>query len=93
MRVLLALLTAGLLFASPVWWASESFAQTQQAKQVQGAVKSVDPAKKMVTLEDGTMLMVSDNAKLKELKPGTKIKASYDEKGGQKVTTSIEVMK
>ena len=92
MRVLLALLTAGLLFASPVWWASETFAQAM-AKQVQGAVKSVDPAKKMVTLEDGTMLMVSDAAKLKELKPGTKIKASYDEKGGQKVTTSIEVMK
>ncbi|MGH7311692.1 MAG: DUF1344 domain-containing protein [Candidatus Rokuibacteriota bacterium] len=64
-----------------------------QPKQVEGAVKTVDPAKKMVTLEDGTMLMVSDAGKLKELKPGTKIKASYDEKGGQKVTTSIQVMK
>jgi len=91
MRVFLALLTAGLLATSPVLWASETAAQ--QPKQVQGEVKSVDPAKKMVTLNDGTMLMVSDDAKLKELKPGTKIKASYDEKGGQKVTTSIEVVK
>lgn len=91
MRVFLALLTAGLLATSPVWWASETMAQ--QPKAVQGQVKSVDAAKKMVTLDDGTMLMVSDDAKLKELKPGTKIKASYDEKDGQKVTTSIEVVK
>ena len=90
MRVLLALLAAGLLAAAPMW---ETVAQAQQPKQVQGEVKSVDPDKKMVTLQDGTSLMVSDDAKLKELKPGTKIKASYDEKGGQKVTTSIEVMK
>ena len=93
MRVLVALLTAGLLAASPVLWATDTVAQAPQPKEVQGQVKSVDPAKKMVTLDDGTMLMVSDDAKLKELKPGTKIKASYDEKGGQKVTTSIEVVK
>lgn len=93
MRVLIALLmAAGLLAASPTWWAPDTVAQAQ-AKEVQGAVKSVDAAKKVVTLEDGTMLMVSDAAQLKELKPGTKIKASYDEKGGQKVTTHIEVMK
>lgn len=90
MRILLALLAAGLLAAAPMW---EMVAQAQQPKQVQGEVKSVDPEKKMVTLEDGTTLMVSDDATLKELQPGIKIKASYDEKGGQKITTSIEVMK
>ncbi|MGH7326396.1 MAG: DUF1344 domain-containing protein [Candidatus Rokuibacteriota bacterium] len=93
MRILLALFTAGLLAASPMLWEPDTVAQAQQSKQVSGSVKSVDAAKKMVTLEDGTMLMVSDEAKLKELKPGTKIKASYNETGGQKVTTSVEVMK
>jgi Cu/Ag efflux protein CusF len=100
-RAFLSILTAGLLFVA----AAESMAQTQQpktpaqtpaaekAKAVEGAVKSVDAAKKMVTLEDGTTLIVSDAAKLKELKPGAMIKASYEEKGGQKVTTSLEVMK
>jgi Cu/Ag efflux protein CusF len=53
----------------------------------------VDPAKKTVTLEDGTTLMVSDASKLKNIKPGAMIKASYSEKGGQKVASSIEVEK
>jgi Cu/Ag efflux protein CusF len=50
-------------------------------------------AKKMVTLEDGTALMVTDAAQLKDLKPGTMIKASYEESGGQKVAKSLEVKK
>lgn len=91
MRIVLAVLIAGLLAASPLLLVSDAIAQ--QSKQVSGSVKSVDASKKMVTLDDGTMLMVSDEAKLKELKPGTKIKASYNETGGQKVTTSIEVQK
>jgi Cu/Ag efflux protein CusF len=96
MRVLLVLLIAALVAVSP------TLVQAQQpkpdasmgaAKQVTGAVKSVDQAKKMVTLEDGTSLMVSDAAQLKDIKPGAMVKASYSEKGGQKMATSIEVMK
>jgi Cu/Ag efflux protein CusF len=97
MRVFLVLLIAGLLAVSPTLVLAQQpkapDASMGAAKQVTGAVKSVDQAKKTVTLDDGTSLMVSDEAKLKELKPGTMIKASYSEKGGQKVANSIEVMK
>jgi Cu/Ag efflux protein CusF len=97
MRVLLVLLIAALVAVAP------TLVQAQQpkpadssmgmSKQVTGAVKSVDQAKKMVTLDDGTSLMVSDAAQLKDIKPGAMVKASYSEKGGMKMATSIEVMK
>ena len=65
----------------------------EKAKEIEGKVKGVDAAKKMVTLEDGTTLMVADAAQLKDLKPGTMIKASYEESGGQKIAKSLEVKK
>jgi Cu/Ag efflux protein CusF len=95
MRVLLALLIAALVAVSPTLVQAQQpkAPDTMGAKQVTGAVKSVDQAKKMVTLEDGTSLMVSDAAQLKDIKPGAMVKASYSEKNGQKMATSIEVMK
>ena len=94
MKVLAALLAVGLLAVSFAW-VPETLAQQPKAemKEVQGAVKSVDVSKKMVTLQDGTTLMVADEVKLKELKPGSMIKASYEDRAGQKLATSIEVMK
>ena len=63
------------------------------AKEIEGKVKSVDMAKKTILLEDGTSLMVKDEAELKDVKPGSMIKASYSEQGGQKVATSVDVKK
>lgn len=63
------------------------------AKSVQGQIKSM--AGNRVTLEDGTTLMLSDGARVNraELRPGVTIKASFEDRGGQKVATSVEVMK
>jgi uncharacterized protein YjdB len=61
--------------------------------EVQGKIKTYDQASKMITLEDGTQLSVSDDVKVQadQLKPGASIKASYDEKDGKKVINSVEV--
>jgi Cu/Ag efflux protein CusF len=61
--------------------------------EVQGKIKTFDAASKMITLEDGTQLSVSDDAKVQvdQLKPGASIKASYDEKDGKKVISNVEV--
>jgi hypothetical protein len=61
--------------------------------EVQGKVKSYDAATNMITLEDGTQISVPANVKVQadQLKPGAKIKASYDEKDGKKVASSVEV--
>jgi Cu/Ag efflux protein CusF len=103
MKVLAALVAVAVL-AMSFAWVPAAVAQQQQQQQpsapakmdkheVQGAVKSVDAAKKTVTLQDGTTLMVADAAKLKDLKPGSMIKASYEDRSGQKMATSIEVVK
>ncbi len=46
-----------------------------------------------VALEDGTQLMIPAtlNIERKDLRPGADVKASYEDKGNQKVITSIEV--
>lgn len=99
MKVLAALVAVAVLAMSFAWVPAAMAQQPQPAapamakKEVSGAVKSVDAAKKTVTLQDGTTLMVADEAKLKDLKPGAMIKASYQDQGGQKMATSIEVVK
>ena len=66
-----------------------------QAADITGKVQAVDPAGKSVTLDNGTTLMIPATAKVdrKALAPGAEVKASYEEKGGQKVATSIQVAK
>ena len=101
MKVLATLVAVAVLAMSFAWVPVAIAQQQPQApaapamkdKHVQGAVKSVDAAKKTVTLQDGTTLMVADAAALKELKPGSMIKASYEDRSGQKMATSIEVVK
>ncbi len=63
------------------------------AGDIQGKIKSVDPTGRMLMLEDGTQLMIPAtlNVERKDLRPGADVKASYEDKGTQKVVTSIEV--
>jgi Cu/Ag efflux protein CusF len=74
---------AALLLATAVAWAAD----------IEGKVKTWDPATKMITLEDGTQLSVAADAKMMgdQVKEGSTVKASYDEKDGKKVVTQIEV--
>lgn len=46
-----------------------------------------------ITLADGTVLTVpKTQAKAAEIKTGNKIKATYEEKGGKKVVTSLQIV-
>ena len=64
------------------------------ASEAKGKIKSVDPSGKMVTLDDGTQLTIPPTLSVekKALQPGANVKASYEEKDGHKVATSIAVM-
>jgi hypothetical protein len=64
------------------------------AKEVEGKIKIMDGSGKRVTLEDGTTLTIPDSLKAARgsLKEGAIVKASYEEKGGEKVVTSIQVL-
>jgi hypothetical protein len=67
--------------------------QTPAQSEVSGKIKSIDPAGRTVLLEDGTRLMIpgSVNVDLAALKAGAAVKASVENKGGQKVVTAIQV--
>ena len=83
--VLVVALVASVVALAPMAWAADV---------VEGKIKSVDPSGKMVTLDDGTKLTIPPTLTIekKALQPGTNVKASYEEKSGQKVATSLIVI-
>ncbi len=97
-----SLILVTLLVAIPLAWATESYAQAGpqgmapsagEASQVQGTIKTVDPTGKSLTLDDGTQLTIPPTVNVPRgmLKEGTIVKASFEEKAGQKVVTSLEI--
>jgi Cu/Ag efflux protein CusF len=82
-----------ILLAASVVSATEAMAQAAQEKQIEGMIKSVDPDRGVVVLEDGTRLMIPAAVRVQRdaLREGVPVKASYEESGGQKIVTSIEV--
>jgi hypothetical protein len=60
-------------------------------KRVEGTITSVQGS--TVTLDDGTTLSIPSSVKVSraQLKPGAMIVAEYQERGGQKVATSVQI--
>ena len=60
--------------------------------EVSGKVKKWDAATQTITLEDGTELTVPATVReASQIKEGSMVKASYEEKDGKKVISKIEV--
>ena len=93
----ISLLLLAVLVVLPLAWVSESHAQANSqgggVKQIEGAIKSVDPTGRMLTLDDGTELTIPPTVSVPkaDLKEGAVVKASFEERGGQKVVTSLQV--
>ena len=81
MKKVAALALALVLGLSMAAWAGE----------VSGKIQAVDSADRVITLEDGTKLWLAEGISLDNLKEGAKVKASYEERGGKNVVTSIDV--
>jgi Protein of unknown function (DUF1344) len=83
--VLVVALVAFVITLAPMAWAEDV---------LEGKIQSVDPSGKMITLDDGTKLTIPPTLTIETtaLQPGTYVKASYDEKSGQKVATSLIVI-
>ncbi len=91
--VLASLLAVAMLTALAL--APVATAQTGTEKTIEGKVMTVDPTGKSVTLDDGTKLMIPASVRFSkaDLKPGAEVKASYEEKDGQKILTNLQVSK
>jgi len=61
------------------------------AEEIQGKIKAVDVAERAFSLEDGTQLWMAEGLPLDTLKEGASVKASYEERDGKKIVTSVEV--
>ena len=62
------------------------------AEEIQGKIKSLDAAERVIALENGTKIWVAEGLSMGTLREGALVKASYEERDGKKVATSIEVM-
>lgn len=61
------------------------------AADVEGKIKSIDTTEKSFTLEDGTKVWIGESVAIDKLKEGSDVKASYEEKDGKNMATSVEV--
>jgi len=61
------------------------------AAEIEGKIQKVDPADRMFVLEDGTQLWLAEGLQVDSLKEGASVKASYEERDGKKIATSIKV--
>jgi uncharacterized protein DUF1344 len=61
------------------------------AGEVSGKIQSVDPADRTIVLDDGSKIWVAEGVPMDDLKEGKSVKASYEERDGKKVATSVEV--
>jgi hypothetical protein len=78
-------------FVSAVVLAISLSAGAASAAEVEGKIQSIDSGDRMFVLEDGTKLWVAEGLSMDALKPGAKVKASYEERDGKNVTTSFDV--
>ncbi len=61
------------------------------AEDVAGKIQSVDVADRAFVLEDGSKIWLAEGVPMDNLKEGASVKASYEERDGKKVATSVEV--
>jgi Cu/Ag efflux protein CusF len=80
MSKMLAFALAFVLCAGAAW-----------AGDVEGKVQSMDTNDRVLTLEDGTKLWIAEGVSIEGLKEGAKVKASFEERDGKNVATSVQV--
>ena len=85
-RALIAVVVAlaMVVTAGTVGWAADK----------EGTVKTIQINERVLTLSDGTQLHWTEAVEVpQEMKEGTKVKATYEPKGGKMVLTKIEIIK
>jgi hypothetical protein len=69
--------------------AAMTLAGAVAAQQTSVVIKSYDPAKRVIVVEDGTTYTIEEGITISELKAGSKAKLIITEKGGKKVVTKV----
>jgi hypothetical protein len=61
------------------------------AGEISGKVQSIDAGERAFVLDNGSKLWVAEGVSIDELKEGANVKASYEERDGKMIATSVEV--
>jgi Cu/Ag efflux protein CusF len=61
------------------------------AGEVTGKIQAVDSTERVITLDDGTKLWIAEGVSIDDLREGARVKASYEERDGKNVVTSLDV--
>lgn len=79
-NILVALTTAALIATVGIANAAEK----------DGKIKSIDSAKMMLTLEDGSQYQLDEGIAVKDLKTGQEVKVMFEIKDGKNMADKIE---
>jgi hypothetical protein len=63
------------------------------AAEIEGKIQSVDTSDRSLVLQDGTRLWVAEGVPMDTLQAGAEVKASYEERDGKNILTSVEINK
>jgi hypothetical protein len=69
--------------------AALAFAGAAASQEMSVTIKSYDPAKRTIIVEDGTTYTIEEGVTVSQLKAGSKAKLMITEKGGKKVVTKV----
>jgi len=61
------------------------------AEDVSGKIQSIDTSDRAIVLDDGSKIWLAEGVPMDNLKEGASVKASYEERDGKKIATSVEV--
>lgn len=61
------------------------------AGDISGKVQTIDTAERAIVLDNGSKLWVAEGVPMDNLKEGDNVKASYEDRDGKMVVTTIEV--
>jgi hypothetical protein len=61
------------------------------AAEIEGKIQSVDQTERTIVLDNGTKISLDTNVSMDDLKQGSEVKVSYEERDGKKVATKVEV--
>ena len=81
---MLKTLTAALALAAGL-----AFAGAAAAQEMSVTIKSYDPTKRVIVVEDGTSYTIEEGVTVSQLKAGSKAKLMITEKGGKKIVTKV----
>jgi len=62
-----------------------------RAEEIKGKIRSLDRHERAFMLNDGTQIWLAEGVSMTPLKEGSSVNASYEERDGKKVGTSVKV--